>query len=315
MMSEEGLCSVVVPVYERPTELARALSSVLAQTCEDIDVVVVDDASPTPVVLPPAVAADRRVRLIRRELNGGVAAAQNTGLAEARGAHVGFLHSDDEWYPDRLRLQSALLADSPVAAVESGTLRATEQGEHVVGPRLEGATYDDVLCRSRRNLHISGFLFRTEALRAVGGFDEHLRAYEDFDLLIRLRARYDFLYSDDIVARLAQGVGGDRLADSPWMGRARGLLIDKYEHELISRYGAFPPVWRDWALREAMKLIELGRLPEARRRARRALGGGRRRRLTRWPLLAGTYLGRAPSAAIAAAYRRRLCPADGPTLG
>lgn len=114
MVAMEGsppLFTVVMPTYDRPDLLAEALASVLAQTVADLEVVVVDDASPG----PPGAFADPRVRLVVREENGGPAAAINTGAAAARGRYLAFLADDDLWTPDRLELALEGLARAPVA--------------------------------------------------------------------------------------------------------------------------------------------------------------------------------------------------------
>ncbi|HXY72526.1 MAG TPA: glycosyltransferase family 2 protein [Actinomycetota bacterium] len=97
------LFSVVIPTRSRPQPLAEALESVLVQTVTDFEVVVVDDASPIPV----EAAGDPRVRVVRRETNGGPPAARNTGIDAARGRLVCFLDDDDLYTPDRLEMAAA----------------------------------------------------------------------------------------------------------------------------------------------------------------------------------------------------------------
>ena len=298
-------CSIVLPVYGRTATWERALRSALDQTLTDIEVIVVDDASPTPVRLPSEMRADARVRLIRREKNGGVAAAQNTGAAAANGEFLGFLHSDDEWYPDRLGRQTDVLEHSAAMAVESATLRRHLGGDQVVGARLASVGHDSLLRREVRNLHISGLLFRTEALSAIGGFDESLRSYEDFDLLVRFIERFEIGCTSDVVAIVNQA-GDDRLGHSPWMAKARRLLIDKYEDELRERYGEFPPVWKDWAMADALDLVDEHRFQEARTRIAQSVGGQRLRAVHRAPLFVGTYCGTRLASSVAALYRRRI---------
>ncbi|MBI4259617.1 MAG: glycosyltransferase family 2 protein, partial [Actinobacteria bacterium] len=94
------LFSVIVPTHGRPAYLAEALASVAAQTIEDWEAVVVDDASPEPVEVPD----DPRFRLVRRDENGGPGAARNSGLAAATGRYIAFLDDDDLFTPDRLEV-------------------------------------------------------------------------------------------------------------------------------------------------------------------------------------------------------------------
>jgi len=96
--------SVVIPTFERQRLTDRAVRSVLAQTRMPDEIIVVDDGSPHPYR-----NADRRVRVIRCELNRGAAAARNIGIRAAAGSHIAFLDSDDEWLPEKLSLQSRRL--------------------------------------------------------------------------------------------------------------------------------------------------------------------------------------------------------------
>lgn len=91
--------SVVIPTYNRPDMLREAVESVLAQTvAADLEVIVVDDASPEPV----GAFADPRVRVVRRAENAGVYAAMNAGVDAAAGEIVAFVDDDDWWRPEHL---------------------------------------------------------------------------------------------------------------------------------------------------------------------------------------------------------------------
>src|SRR5688572_26204040 len=110
-LMDTPLFSVVIPTYARPEFLRLALQSVLAQTVQDFEALVVDDGAPGTVQLPN----DRRLRLVRRSSNGGPAAARNTGLALARGQYVTFLDDDDLFTPDRLEIGLHGVREVPVA--------------------------------------------------------------------------------------------------------------------------------------------------------------------------------------------------------
>src|SRR4051812_1322910 len=88
--------SVILPTYNRAGLVTRAIDSVVRQTFECWELLVVDDASQDDTERVVAQYDDARVRYIRRPVNGGVSAAQNTGIDHARGELVAFLHSDDE---------------------------------------------------------------------------------------------------------------------------------------------------------------------------------------------------------------------------
>jgi glycosyltransferase involved in cell wall biosynthesis len=101
--------SVIIPTHNRADLLAEAIASVRAQTVEDVEIVVVDDAS------DPPVAVDGDILLVRHEQSLGPAAARNAGVAASHGCAVAFLDDDDLWLPDRLMLARRGLQRAPIA--------------------------------------------------------------------------------------------------------------------------------------------------------------------------------------------------------
>lgn len=106
--------TVVIPAFNAAETLAETLRSAAAQTLRDLEILVVDDGSrdATADLTLAAGAADARIRLIRTA-NGGVAAARNRGIAEARGDFVAPLDADDLWHPAKLERQLAVFRDGP----------------------------------------------------------------------------------------------------------------------------------------------------------------------------------------------------------
>jgi glycosyltransferase involved in cell wall biosynthesis len=101
--------SVVLPTYNRANLVGRAITSVIAQSFKDWELLVIDDGSTDETVEVVKGFVDGRVTYVRRQANGGVSAAQNEGVARARGPFISFLHSDDEFLPSKLEEQVALL--------------------------------------------------------------------------------------------------------------------------------------------------------------------------------------------------------------
>lgn len=118
-----GLVSVVIPVYNRPDMLRQAVASVLAQTYEDYEIIIVDDESTddTPRVIEELRARDPRIRSLRRP-NGGPGLARETGRLAAEGEFVQYLDSDDLLLPRKLELQVAALRSHPRAGVAYGPI-------------------------------------------------------------------------------------------------------------------------------------------------------------------------------------------------
>lgn len=298
------LVSVVIPSYNRGSRVVDAIASANAQSLADLEVILVDDASESTQRPDPDSLQGSRIRIVQRDANGGVAAAQNSGLAAARGEFIAFLHSDDTWEPTKLAHQVDALAASPKAvAVESATIRLTDDGDVPMPPALRNATEDQFFAREIRNLHISGFLFRRATLDRLGGFDERLRSYEDFELLVRVLRHGGVVTTDDVVARVDQR-SGDRLAESPWMPRARQTLLDIYADELIGRFGRLPDGWRDWAVQLAAGSLVAGERRRARTLVRLSTRGRRSELVKRSPLLVASYLGPRAASRIGARFER-----------
>lgn len=181
------LFSVVIPVFNRAQVLEQAIRSVLAQTCQDFEIVVIDDGSHDQPEKTVARVGDPRVRIIRQDNQGG-AAARNHGFDEARGRFVALLDSDDRFLPHHLENMRALLenAENTVGyarmIVDRGdgiTLlkppRAIRPGEHM-------ATY--LLC-DRGFVPTITVALPTEIARRVR-YGREWRAAEDADFAIRL---------------------------------------------------------------------------------------------------------------------------------
>ena len=177
--------SVVIPVYNRAELLRQALHSVLDQTEQDFEIVVVDDGSNDDPGRVVGEIGDPRIVFVRQQNRGG-GAARNAGIARARGRYIAFLDSDDRFLPHHLAAMRKLLANAPgtagyarIIADRGGctTLkppRAIRQGEDM-------ATY--LLC-DRGFLPTSTIVTEASLARAVG-FHENLPAAEDTDFAIR----------------------------------------------------------------------------------------------------------------------------------
>ena len=165
--------SVVIPTYGRPRYLTEAVDSVLAQTVDDLECIVVDDASPDPIEVVP----EPRVRVITRATNGGSAAARNAGIEAATGEFVAFLDDDDLFEPDRLELALAGFERADVALCWTQFV----DGAPHHGRQLEGDVRNTIL--DDLVPHVGATAVRRSI---VPRFDERVRCCEDLDWWLRL---------------------------------------------------------------------------------------------------------------------------------
>jgi glycosyltransferase involved in cell wall biosynthesis len=180
--------SIVTPVYDPPAAVLEAmLASVQAQTFGDWEHLLVDDASPAPHVqeiLQKAARKDPRLKVQRREANGGIVAASNDALDLATGEFVVLLDHDDELHPDALRLMHERLEATPEADYAySDEDKIDEQGVHSAAFFKPGWSPD----RFRTQMytcHLS--VLRRSLVDEVGGFHDGFEGSQDWDLVLRV---------------------------------------------------------------------------------------------------------------------------------
>src|SRR5438552_2642197 len=177
--------SVVIPTYERRHYVARAVASVLAQTYQDFEVLVVDDGS-TDGTAQALEGLDLRLRYHWQE-NRGVSGARNAGSRLARGEIVAFLDSDDRWLPDHLAVVTEVFARNPGVVLVSTCPRFQIAGRE---RPADAKVFDALPLTLTENVvgYQSGVAVRRADLLAVGGFDERLSVMEGSELWPRLAA-------------------------------------------------------------------------------------------------------------------------------
>ena len=226
--------SVITPTLDRITFLRRALDSLRAQTYDDFEAIVVVDGPSPEVADFVANHEDPRVRLVQRDVNGGVAAARNSGIAAARGRYVGFLDDDDLWMPTKLERQTCV-AETGADVVHSLVYVADGEGVVYEEPSERGfrlfrevaaAGYPYVWLLRRSSYQISSFLVRRECVDAVGGFDSTLTGIDDLAFVHALWRLYPLhLVNEPLTKYCFHGANLSFTKDpEPWVRFARREL-------------------------------------------------------------------------------------------
>jgi len=229
--------SVVIPTRDRARLVVRAIRSVLAQTVEDLELIVVDDGSTDDTAQLIGGIEDPRIQLITHDTPRGGAAARNTGIQASRAALVAFLDSDDEWLPRKLERQLAALEAAPphtgVACAWATWIDGTGEEVDVSAPTLQGRVHAALL----HSCHVgttSTLLIRRADLDRVGGFDESLPAAQEWDLCIRLSRSTDFVTVPEVLVRYA--TSGDRItSDRDAVVRGHAAILDKHGEAIAAQ--------------------------------------------------------------------------------
>lgn len=225
----ESLVSVVIPVYNGEDFVERAIDSVLAQSHQAVEAVVVDDGSTdgSGDLVDAVARRDERVRVVHKD-NAGLAAARNTGIEYARGAYLGFLDADDWLLEHKLETQLRVLEASPDDLVYSDYVKVNEETgtEHDVPRGIPPVPFERLFVY--RNWFAPMVpLLRRRLVEAVGGFDDGFRAAEDWDYWLRCARRTGFVYAPGVVAKYRLH-GGQMHRDHERMNEAHRRLAAKH---------------------------------------------------------------------------------------
>lgn len=195
--------TVIIPTYDRADILPRAIESVLKQSLEDFELLIIDDGSADATSQVVANFQDSRIRYIFQP-NQGISGAMNTGLSEARGEYIARLDSDDLWLPNMLQdLTGALETDRAFGVVYARARAMDASGAPLdeyrglppwyPGNAFTSMLYSDVTC----NVAI---VARRGCFEKAGHYDPSFAVHEDWDMWLRVARLFPFCFVDRVVA-------------------------------------------------------------------------------------------------------------------
>lgn len=221
-MGITGLVSIVVASYNHAGYLARRMDSLVAQTYPTIEILVIDDCSPdNSVEILERYESNPRVKLIRREKNGGWVAVSNQGIEMARGEYVLFANCDDDCAPTMVERLVNQIQTHPTAGIAFCRSLMVDENDHVLGDDFEirersfqlKCAEDTFIVRDemKRFLlyscvipNLSAALIRLNCFNATRNFSKNYRACSDWELFFRIAEDFDFCYVAEALNRFRQ---------------------------------------------------------------------------------------------------------------
>ncbi|MBW4508773.1 MAG: glycosyltransferase family 2 protein [Scytonematopsis contorta HA4267-MV1] len=197
--------SVIVPAYNSMKYLPETLESILQQTFQDFEVLIINDGSSDNIVEWFSQIEDPRVKLIS-QTNKGLSSARNTGITNSQGEYIALLDSDDTWEKTKLEKQvNYLNQNSSIAVVHTWIKLIDEQGKstgRILKSYAQGSILREVI--EQNVIACLSVIARRCCFESVSGFDENLRSLEDWDIWIRIAKDYQFAVIQEPLANYRQ---------------------------------------------------------------------------------------------------------------
>lgn len=275
-LSTTPLVTVIALCFNHARFVLECLESIRAQTYQDFELIVTDDRSKdnSPELITEWLERNYpQAQFICHKENVGLCRTLNEALKRSRGQFIAMIATDDTWEPDKLRVQLELMTSCPedVAVVYSDAHQMDETGKRLEKSFLEAhgilcpPPYGDIFSRIADGNFIPAMatLIRRKALDDVGGYDESL-TYEDFDMWLRLSARYKFNFLPGKVAnyRIVSTSIVRTIFDNPTPAHAYSVFSIAEKWLITDRLSTAQR--KRWQVRQADAAYQLYRLEDDR---------------------------------------------------
>lgn len=192
-MQKTPLVSVLIPTFNRASLVERAIKSVLKQTYDHFELLIIDDHSTDNTESVIRSFDDDRIKYLDNERKKGAQGARNTGILASQGSYIALLDSDDEWLPAKLKKQMKILTDKrDVDLVYTGQVSIYQDGSKQKFYRKPRENYFKELLKVNCIGPASTVVAKKICFLQIGLFDESLPAKQDYDMWLRLSQEYDF---------------------------------------------------------------------------------------------------------------------------
>lgn len=198
------MISVVIPLYNKEKQIKRTLQTVLKQTFQKYEIVIINDGSTDNSVVEVEKLKDPRIRLVHQK-NAGVSVARNKGIEEAKYELIAFLDADDEWQSEYLTSQYELYQKYPECSIYACNYKFKDNNENISDTTIRKIpfrehdgilnNYFEVASCSHPPLWTSAVMVRKEAIKIIGGFPQGIKSGEDLLTWARLSLKFKIAYN------------------------------------------------------------------------------------------------------------------------
>lgn len=237
-ISDRQNVSVIIPTYNYGRFIERAIRSVLNQTYQDYEIIVVDDGSTDNTEDVVKRIGNDRIRYINHVTNKGGNAARNSGIRAATGEYIAFLDSDDEWLPEKLDKQIHLFANSAemVGLIYTGlnVIDVTNNKPlYQELPESRGHIFNLLLTGNYITGGGSSAMIKRECFESVGFFDETLPSGQEWEMILRISEKYevDFI-GEPLVNYYVHGANTDSNPEK--VIRGQELILSSHKNDYMN---------------------------------------------------------------------------------
>lgn len=198
------MISVVIPLYNKEKQIANTLQTVLNQTFQDFEIVIVNDGSTDNSVAEVEKIQDSRIRIIHQK-NAGVSAARNRGIEEVKYDLIAFLDADDEWKPEYLETQYNLSLRYPECSVFATNYEFRDSKGNITPTKINKlpfigedgilSNYFEVASCSNPPICSISIMVKKDSIKSIGGFPVGIKSGEDLLTWTRLAVKYKIAYN------------------------------------------------------------------------------------------------------------------------
>jgi glycosyltransferase involved in cell wall biosynthesis len=238
---KDPVVSVIIPVFNREKLVVKAINSVLAQTYQDFEILIIDDASTDNTEKVIRDLNNDKIKYYRLDKNSGQCIARNFGIKKSNAKYIAFLDSDDEWFPEKLKLQIDCF---DTGSDKLGIVYGYAYQKDVIKDKTtlydreyyRGSIHDKFLegfCPPTPSL----FMVKNEVLQKLNGFDENLITFVDLDMWLRISEEYEFDYVEEPIITKYEQIGDQYVNNFEKRYKGYHLFFNKWQEIVKQRVG------------------------------------------------------------------------------